>query len=778
MRDSRARNRSSESCRVARSLIFLGCLLFGAELVGHARDAQQHANAAQALTASGDFADAVPEWKAAIDGFAQKKDAGDQLQSSIRLADAYQSLGQDRLALETLNGIKALGADQGDPKINAIIQTDLGALLTLSTDTDDAEACLGKGVELAKKSGDAHVMAIAGNNLANLQAYQEKYDQAAATYGHAFGLAEESHDPALAVKIAANAASADLRGSAWAEAEKWANVVIDRSSQLPDSHAKAFALESAGKTLQEIFTQSRSGDDGLRRDAFSAYQKAAGAAQRINDPRALSYALGDEGQLYEMEKNFTDALALTRRAVLLAQQINAPDILFRWEAQSGRLLQELRQPDAAIAAYQSAIITLQAIRHDLSLHFGNANYKSSFREVAGPIFFSLADLLLQRADHAKNEADLQSILASARDVVEDLKSAELEDYFQDDCANLLRSKITKIQTVSTTAAIIYIIPLVNRTEILVGMPSGKIERVTSPATAAELEQTATTFRFNLEKRTTEEYLDQATQLYDWLIRPLDGLLKGSRIDTLVFVPDGALLTIPMSALNDGQQFLIEKYAVATTPGLTLLAPKPISTQHTSMIIDGLSDSVQGFSPLEYVPQEVDRLHAIYGGPVYLNAAFVTSIVNKEFATDNYSIVHIASHGHFDSDSKKTFVLTYDSRLDLDELERMIRPSQIRDKPVELLTLSACQTAAGDDRAALGLAGIAVKSGARSALATLWFVDDEASSLIVVDFYRRLHDVPGISKARALQLAQIELLHDPRYGHPCYWAPYLLIGNWL
>jgi CHAT domain-containing protein len=140
-------------------------------------------------------------------------------------------------------------------------------------------------------------------------------------------------------------------------------------------------------------------------------------------------------------------------------------------------------------------------------------------------------------------------------------------------------------------------------------------------------------------------------------------------------------------------------------------------------------------------------------------------------------VHIASHGHFDSDSKKTFVLTYDGKLDLDELERMIRPSQIRDKPVELLTLSACQTAAGDDRAALGLAGIAVKSGARSALATLWFVDDEASTMVVGDFYQELH-TPGMSKARALQIAQIKVLTDPRYGHPCYWAPYLIIGNWL
>jgi CHAT domain-containing protein len=302
--------------------------------------------------------------------------------------------------------------------------------------------------------------------------------------------------------------------------------------------------------------------------------------------------------------------------------------------------------------------------------------------------------------------------------------------------------------------------------------------VKSPATAGQVESTATQFRFNLEKRTTNEYLDQATQLYDWLIRPLDGVLAGRGIDTLVFVPDGALLTIPMSALNDGERFLVEKYAVATTPGLTLLEPKPLSVQRTAMIIDALSDAVQGYAPLTHVPDEVAQVKAIYGAPAYLNRAFVKSAVDQEFAGDDYTIVHIASHGHFDSDARKTFVLTYDSKLDLDELERMIRPSQIRDKPVELLTLSACQTAAGDDRAALGLAGIAVKSGARSAFATLWFVDDEASTMVVSDFYRQLHDTPGMTKARALQAAQKDVLNDPRYGHPCYWAPYLIIGNWL
>jgi CHAT domain-containing protein len=103
--------------------------------------------------------------------------------------------------------------------------------------------------------------------------------------------------------------------------------------------------------------------------------------------------------------------------------------------------------------------------------------------------------------------------------------------------------------------------------------------------------------------------------------------------------------------------------------------------------------------------------------------------------------------------------------------------KVRGQPLELLSLSACQTAAGDDRAALGLAGIAIKAGARSALATLWFVNDEASSALVVEFYRQLKN-PSMSKAMALRQAQLKVLENPEYQHPIFWAPFLLLNNWL
>ena len=277
--------------------------------------------------------------------------------------------------------------------------------------------------------------------------------------------------------------------------------------------------------------------------------------------------------------------------------------------------------------------------------------------------------------------------------------------------------------------------------------------------AEELTASARSFREHLQTRISEEYLIEAQQLYTWLIRPLEPLLEAGKADTLVFVPDGALRTIPMAALHDGQKFLIEKYAVAVTPGLTLMEPKPIKRANVTLMAAGLTQAVerdgQQFPALPNVGSEIANLQKLFGGTPLMNENFRVANVEKVFGAQPYTLVHIASHGEFSGDVHKTFVLTYDGALTLDGLEHLIRPSQLREQPLELLSLSACQTAAGDDRAALGLAGVAVKAGARSAFATLWYVNDQASTTLVSDFYGILRRDPDISKAKALQHAQVQ-----------------------
>ena len=152
-------------------------------------------------------------------------------------------------------------------------------------------------------------------------------------------------------------------------------------------------------------------------------------------------------------------------------------------------------------------------------------------------------------------------------------------------------------------------------------------------------------------------------------------------------------------------------------------------------------------------------------------------MESELTETEFSIVHVASHASFSSNPEDSFLLTYDDRITLDDLADLIGRFRLRENPIELLVLSACESAAGDDRAALGLAGVAVKAGANSALATLWEISDEATSELIAHFYRELRDT-SLTKAGALQQAQLELTSDPRYEHPFFWSPFILINNWL
>jgi CHAT domain-containing protein len=534
-----------------------------------------------------------------------------------------------------------------------------------------------------------------------------------------------------------------------------------------------------GQLLQQLFIAAPEHNNALRARAFRLDENAARIAEKTGDLRAQAFAFGHEGSLYEFEKRYGEALALTRRAVFAAQKAQSPDALYRWQWQTGRLLAKMGDRESAIQTYRRTVGTLQPIRNDIAIRRGNLNARSSFRDAVGAVYFELADLLLQRADGAKDDGEVQALLHEARDTAELLKAAELEDYFQDDCVSLLKSKIRKVENISQSAAVIYLIPLPTRTELLVSLPSGRLERFKADVPEDKLTETVRLFRLNLEDRSTESYIEQAQQLYSWLIKPLEPLMANARLDTMVFVPDGALRTIPMAALQDGEKFLIEKYAVAITPGLELMEAKAGERLQPRVMIRGLSEAREDFPPLPNVLEEVSRIESLYAGSdVRMNEKFTHDAMGEKLKEAPFTIVHVASHGHIDSDVRKSFVLTFDEHLTLDDLERYIRPSQLRDHPLELLTLSACQTAAGDDRAALGLAGVAVKAGARSAFATLWSVNDAASTQLVGDFYSELTAHPERSKAQALQAAQKKLLAQERYSHPCYWAPYLIIGNWL
>ncbi|HEY0837695.1 MAG TPA: CHAT domain-containing protein, partial [Azospirillum sp.] len=432
--------------------------------------------------------------------------------------------------------------------------------------------------------------------------------------------------------------------------------------------------------------------------------------------------------------------------------------------------------DAALAAYARAVAVLDEVRGELA---GDALQGAGvFRDAIEPVYLGYADLLLRQSGNGGGQGgrDDQDTLRRARAVMEQLKAAELEDYFKDDCVASLESRSRPIDRVAERTAAIYPILLPERTELLVGI-GDQIRRVTVPVGRAALTRSVNEFRAFLEKRATHQYMDRAKQLYDWLVRPLEPLLREARVDTLVIVPDGPLRTIPLAALHDGHDFLVRRYAVSLSPGLTLIDPRPLPRERASALLAGLSVGVQGFPALPQVREELAKIAEIVPARMLMDGDFLGDGLAAELRRTPYNVVHIASHGEFLGEHRKSFLLTYDGRLTLDRLEALVRLGRFRTDPVEMLVLSACRTAAGDDRAALGLAGVAIKAGARSALASLWYVSDEAAADLMQAFYRTLRDGDA-SKAQAVRRAQLALLDNPRFRHPFYWGAFVLIGNWL
>jgi len=557
-------------------------------------------------------------------------------------------------------------------------------------------------------------------------------------------------------------------------ARDWLDQALDGLKDFEPSHDKATSLIHVGLGYQQLIPAMPAMSAPLLLRSAGVLVEAGTVAEKIGDTRMLSYADGYLGHLYETEHRFDEALHLTRRAVFSAQAANAPESLYRWQWQLGRLLAATGKLDEAIASYNHATSTLRPIRLEVASALGSSSL--SGEESARPLFYELADLLLERASLTSDLKSAENYLRSARDAIEAYKAAELRDYFRDQCVDALQATLTKLDTVSPDTAVIYPIVFANRTELLVSLPTGFM-RISVPITAPVLTKEVRAFRRLVEKRTTREYLPHAQQLYDWLIRPLESELIRLKIQTLVFVPDGVLRTIPMAAFHDGQTFLINKYAIALTPGLNLTDPHPIDRGRVKMLSSGLSTAVQGFPALPYVADEMNTLRSLYRGDQLLNQDFSTSRLEQELRDGQFGILHVATHGQFATDVNQTFLLTFDGKLTLNQLDRLIGLFKFRREPLELLTLSACQTGVGDDRAALGLAGVAIKAGARSALATLWFINDEASAELVSEFYRQLRN-PKLSKAQALQLAQQKLLADRVYEHPAYWSPFLLLNNWL
>jgi len=792
---------------------------------------------AKALMEKGDYPAAISLWDKLLKQPDTTKSPLKTMTILFERGEAYRIMGHHKDALDDLQKAYHLAQDN-NTHWQAMIASSLGQLYYQAQHIDKSRHYIQQAIELAEQLKQPDLIATAYYLLANLSLPADP-SVARGHYKKALDFAQQSNNQLLIARI---------------------QVSVSTMAADPSGQQKSMALKEAYQGLQSVPTTMEStllktniayqaleqGDLAL---SYMILNQALKDARHIDNDRLLSQVYGYLGRLYERKKRFNEALTLTQSAILTAQRAFATDLLLQWEWQQGRLEKALAHPMASLAAYRRALQHIEAIRMNIPINYQDG--KSSFRTTMSPFYLQLIELLLTQAKQFPDDSKQnQAYLTEAMAVIERLKTSELQDYFKDACTIAQTQKLD-FNNINSGIAVVYPIIFPDHLDVLVQIGTIKRHKRFS-ITSKKLNQVVT--RLERSLRPSGNRLNSFAEkdskiLYDLIIKPWETLFQQNKINTLVYAPDGALRKVPLGALSNGQHFVIEHYAVAVIPGLTLMSSQTSRRQNIQALVAGLSKPgdvvsqlpasiMKGFFDIEVnktsatrelnfrslpdlenlpdklqqsyktraisiqmdnttsiskpvikpkqkmqnalelpgVVPEVNSIADIMPSDVLLNEDFLLAAFDQKIS-ENFRIVHIASHGFFSGTAEHSFVMTYDRLLDMNHLQDLFKSEAFSDAPVEILTLSACQTAQGDDRAPLGLSGIALKSGARSVIGSLWPIADEVARSFLPDFYSNLKN-ESLTKAQALQKAQIKLIQEKKYSHPSLWSAFILVGNWM
>lgn len=798
-------------------------------------------NLARAYQQIGQIDQAINYWEQVIANhrtFGNLKQVG---RMRTEQAQAYLLIGQYRTSIDLLCGSSQeksvclqesalqIAREQKDRAGETAALGSLGEAYRLKGDYDQAIKYLEQGRDIGNSTyqfslvnslGNAHLgraqlWSIRANSARQLGLQKESefkaqaqadYKKALQSFESSLQLAEEQNNQpgrmrALLNLIQLSYRSQNLNLIDQADTNRAIQQALVLLKELPNSREKVYAttelanLPASSANISSPLTECSQELKLPDSEVIELLNQAIKIAQNFQDFRSESFAKGALGHFYECRGKSDIALKLTQEALWAADQnLIAKDSLYLWEWQAGRIFKTQGKESQAIAAYEQAFATLEQIRSDILTAERDLQY--DFRNVVEPLYREIAQLRLELASIPTTEPERRKKeLTNALRTIDSLRLAELQNYFGNDCVLTALNEKSVDEFDFKDTAIFSSIILEDRTAILLSLPKnekrfGWIEENRKTVTA-----TINQFRSSLfeGRRSLNDYnTTQAEELYDWFIRPFEADLNPKQIKTIVFIQDGILRSIPMAALYDKnqKQFLIEKYAIATTPSLRLTDPKTLNRQENRALILGVTKEAkvdeQTFDALENVPSEIITVSQEFPD----NKSLVDENFNRENLTKEldqrvYPVIHIATHAQFGTIAEDTFLVTGNNgKITLNQLEATLRQVSGKSGSVELLTLTACQTAVGDDRAALGLAGVAVQAGVKSALASLWSVPDESTLELVTEFYSSLRS-SGVSKAEALRAAQLKLIKakeikeiNDQYDNPAYWAPFILIGNWL
>lgn len=707
---------------------------------------------------------ALTAWQDAESAYAVAGDEVGKVGSQINQAQAMRALGLYRRGQQLLVNVQQKLQNQPDSIIKVKALQSLGIAFQLVGDIQKSQEILQQSLKISKALNSATDISNVLFNFANNARDLQQTEKALNYYQQVI---DQTNNSQLRVEAQLNQLSLYVETRQSKKTQALLSEIRLQLEKLPASRMSIYATINFVRNFSQLSKLDGNGSISYQESA-QILARAVRQAQMLGDLRSQAYALNELGKLYFENQQLADALTLSQQALQITQEINATDISYQAAWQVGRILKQQGDNQGAIAAYDSAVKSLKSLRSDLVAV--NRDVQFSFQESVEPIYRELVDILLQSPQPSQQNLKL------ARDTIEALKLAELDNFFREACVN---AKPEQIDQIDNQAAVIYPIILGDRLEVILSIPGRPLSNHKTVLSSEEIESIIKQTRQSLNPIfSNQERLSVSQKVYNLLIRPLESELSNSRVKTLAFVLDGSLRNIPMAVLHDGKQYLVEKYSLAISPGMQLMPARSLKPENLQLMTAGLSESRQGFKALPGVKSEVTEISSEVSSKLLLNEDFTDTNLKQAIQSTPFSVLHLATHGQFSSQSDETFILSWNEKINVKQLGEFLQArNESQSTPVELMVLSACQTAKGDNRAILGLAGVAVRSGARSTLATLWAVKDESTAKFMVEFYKHLRQ-PGISKAEALRQTQMSFLQHPDFQHPFYWSAFVLVGNWL
>lgn len=708
----------------------------------------------------------------AADMYSTKQDNVRQLAAVLTdLARLYNSDGSFRLSIYNLKKANDLAAYIKDRLLITRIQLELGNAHMIAGDYQSAIAAYEKGLNTAKQYGYKDYVIIALNNLSNVyklysQKYLEQSNDAKIEGNLQYRELEKKalYNRKKAIDTAFNAVNLSKRENSFSavrahlnllrvstnlKKEKVARLIRDTErllDNLPDSEEKVYSILN----LSELTNDQKTNQ---------LIQWAISTASATNNLRSESFALGMLGKHYFKIKSYQQALKLSDKAQLAARKVGASDSFYRWAWLAGKIYKATGKTEEAVSSYREAIQELQNFQNSLQIYSPEA--QSDFRTSIKPVYQELIGLLLSGEPSNKQ-------IKEALKVKNLLQIRELQNFFGDECVGAeIISREPKNFTSKTV--VIYSLILEDKSYLVLQKADGDFKIIQIALDSPLLLSLIQKWRYTLENRANDNYLSLSRRLYELLIHPFEDELAKIEPEKIVFINDGLLRNVPMAALYDGKKFLVEQYSISYALGTYALSKeKTYLTQ--SVLSFGLSVAIEPFPALPYVREELQNIRQILGGESVVDREFTLETFGDRLLKNESRVIHIATHGDFGGTSDSIFLQTYKHKINFTELESALISSQF---PIQLLTLSACDTAAGNDRAVLGLAGLAIRSGVKHVLGSLWAVEDESIVDLVSDFYKEWQS--GKSQGEALRLSQIKLIKNPNC-HPAIWSSFILIDS--